>query len=367
MIERFNRFLAWLARNIKKTIGFLGLIALMALVFTTAFSQGYHFMREDSYAAQDENAGTVAVEIPEDATTNEIADLLQQRGLIEDTWEFLIKARLMGATDDFKSGIYYILEGSSVETIIETLRAGDQSDVVPIHIAAGATIDEIATLLEESGICSATDFQRAANLTTYDISLIKNIEVPEGRRYILEGYVLPGTYQIIRDSSATNVMEVFLERFVSEYTASLSQMADQSGYTLDQILTLASIVQSECAVSSDYSTFASMLLNRIRSGKESLSYWSMPSTVLYAQHRTEEELTSVSEADQQYDSPYNTYLYQGFPPGPICNPSIDAIRAVLYPEDTEYLYYEIDLNAPNGSRHFSVTEEEHNAYLESQR
>ncbi len=367
MIERFNRFLAWVARNIKKTIGLVGLVALMALIFTTAFSQGYHFMREDSYAAQDDNAGTIAVEIPQDASTSDIANLLQRRGLIEDTWEFQIKARLMGATDDFKTGIYYILEGSGVEEIINILRAGDQSDVVPIHIPAGATVDEVATLLEESGICSATDFQRAANMTTYDIDLVKNLTAPEGRRYILEGYVLPGTYQIIRDSSATNVMKVFLERFVSEYSASLSQMAEQSGYTLDQILTLASIVQAECAVESDYSTFASMLLNRIRSGKESLSYWSMPSTVLYAQHRTEDELTSVTEADQQYDSPYNTYLYQGFPPGPICNPSIDAIRAVLYPEDTSYLYYEIDLSQPAGQRHFSATEQEHNEYLESQR
>lgn len=364
MIEWFNRFLAWIARNVKKVIGLAGLVVIMALIFTTAFSQGYHFMRSDSYAAKNEEAKTITVEIPKNATVEEIGDLLEKRGLISDIWEFRVKTKLAGADDDYKFGIYYILEGATVEEIIAILKAGDQSDVVPIHISAGTSIDELADQLEENGICSASSFKRAANMTSYDVELIRSMELNENRRYALEGYMMPGTYQIIKDSDATSVVKVFLDRFVSEYSASLRQKVEESGYTLDQIVTLASIVEAECAQSSDYSTFASMILNRIRSRKESLSYWCMPSTVLYAQLRYEDGLTSVTEADQQYDSPYNTYLYAGFPPGPVCSPSIDAIKAVLYPADTKYLYYEIDLSNQSGARHFSETEAEHLAYLE---
>lgn len=367
MIEWFNRFLAWVARNIKKLIGLTGLVVIMALVFTTAFSQGYQFMKTDSYAAKNDSARTVTIEIPQKASVTDIANLLQKKGLIEDTWAFRVKAKLSGAEDDFKFGVYYILEGSTVDEIITTLRSGDQSDVVPIHIAAGTNVDAIAQQLEENGICSASSFKRAANMTAYDVSLIKGLETNENRRYMLEGYLMPGTYQIIKDSDAASVVKVFLDRFAEEYSASLRQKVEESGYTLDQVLSLASVVQAECAIETDYKTFASMLLNRIRSRKESLSYWSMPSTVLYAQRRSEDELTSVTETDEKYESPYNTYINSGFPPGPICNPSIEAIKAVLYPENTSYLYYEIDLNNRNGARHFSQSESEHEAYLEEQR
>ena len=366
MIQWFNRFLAWVARNIKRIIGMVGLVVIMALIFTTAYSQGYHFMRSDSYAVKDENARTVTVEIPKEATFNDIANILQNRGLIEDTWEFKVKSKLSGADDEFKFGIYYIQEGASVEEIIAILKSGDQSDVVPIHIVAGATIDEIAEQLEENGICTANSFKRAANMTSYSVDMIRNMEVNPDSRYALEGYMMPGTYQIIKDSDASNVVKAFLDRFISEYSASLQQKVEESGYTLGQVLTLASVVESECAVQSDYEIFASMLLNRIRSRKESLAYWSMPSTVLYAQMRYDDAITAVTEADKGYTSPYNTYLNQGFPPSPICNPSIDAIRAVLYPAETNYLYYEIDLTNQDGARHFSETETEHDNYLNAQ-
>lgn len=367
MIELFNRFLAWIARNIKKFVGLVGLVVIMALVFLTAYSQGYNFMRNDSYAAKVDDARTVTVEIPREATVDDIGILLQKAKLIEDTWEFKLKAKLSGADDDIKFGIYYIQEGATIEDIIKVLRAGDQSDVVPIHVAAGDTIDEIAEQLEENGICSVNSFKRAVNMTSYDLEFVRVLEGAENRRYTLEGYMMPGTYNILKDSSATGVVEVFLEGFLEQYSASLKQLVEESGYTLDQIVTLASIVEAECALESDYATFASMLLNRIRSRKDTLAYWSMPSTVLYAQMRYEDELFSVTEMDQSYNSLYNTYLNQGFPPGAICNPSIEAIKAVLYPADTDYYYYAIDLTNQKGARFFAETETQLQEYMDSQR
>ena len=365
MIELFNRFLTWIARNLKKIIAAVGVVVLIALIFTTAYSYGYHFMKTDPYAAKNAEARTITIDVPKNATGRDIAELLVKRGLLEDTTEFIIKARMSGATD-FKYGVYYIDEGSSVEDILAILKEGAQSDVVPFHLIAGSTVDEIAEQLEENGICSAADFKKACNMTAYDIQLLREINPSEDRRYILEGYLMPGTYHIIKDSSATSVAKVFLDDFLKEYTGSLQQRVTESGYTLDEILIMASVVQKECALKTDYPIFASMLLNRMHNYREELSYWNMPSTVLYAQHRSEDSITSVTEGDQSYVSPYNTFLNPGFTPGPVSNPSVDAIKAVLYPEDTDYLYYEIDYDNQNGARHFSSTEQEHEAYLSSQ-
>ena len=365
MIELFNRFIAWIARNLKKIITAAGIVILIALIFTTAYSAGYHFMKADPYAAKNPEARTISIDVPKNATGRDIAELLVKRGLLKDTYEFMVKARLSGASD-FKYGVYYIDEGSSVEDILAILKEGAQSDVVPFHLIAGSTVDEIAEQLEENDICSASDFKKACNMTAYDIELVREINASDDRRYILEGYLMPGTYHIIKDSSATSVVKVFLDDFLTAYTGSLQQKISESGYTLDEILIMASVVQEECALKTDYGTFASMLLNRMHNYREELSYWNMPSTVLYAQHRSEDNITSVTEGDWSYVSRYNTYLNPGFPPGPISNPSIDAIKAVLYPEDTDYLYYEIDYNNQNGARHFSRTEQEHEEYLSSQ-
>lgn len=368
MIELFNRFIAWIARNLKKIIAAAGIVILIALIFTTAYSAGYHFMKADQYAAKNPDARTITVDVPKNATGRDIGELLLKRGLLKDQYEFtefLVKARASGATD-FKCGTYYIDEGSSVEEILEILKEGSQSNVVPFHLIAGSTVDEIAEQLEENDICSAADFKKACNMTAYDIQLVREINPSEDRRYILEGYLMPGTYHIIKDSSATSVVKVFLDDFLVAYTGSLQQKITESGYTLDEILIMASVVQEECALKTDYGTFASMLLNRMQNYREELSFWNMPSTVLYAQHRSEDNITSVTEGDWSYVSRYNTFLNPGFPPGPICNPSIDAIKAVLYPEDTDYLYYEIDYNNQNGARHFSRTEQEHEEYLSSQ-
>ena len=203
-------------------------------------------------------------------------------------------------------------------------------------------------------------------MTSYACSFIKDIEISDTRRYALEGYMMPGNYQLIKESSASNVVQVFLDQFSIEYTASLQQKVEESGYTLDEIVTMASMIQEECAVKTDFAIMSSMLYNRMSFRDDLLNHWNMLSSVLYAQHRSEDELISVTEVDKGYDSPYNTFLNKGFTPGPICNPSMDAIKAVLYPQETNYYFYEIDYANPNGARHFSQTEAEHNLYLEAQ-
>ena len=363
MVVWFNRLLAWVTRNIKKIVAFGAVVLVIALAFTTAYSIGYHFMYTDAYATRDEAAHTVTVEIPQEATVAQIAEILVKRGLVNDAWEFRVKARLSGADDDFRFGIYYIQEDATVEEIIATLRAGDQSDVVPFRLAAGSTVDEIADELEEMGICSAADFKKACNMTAYDLEFVTKLPGKAGRRYLLEGYLMPGSYQIIKNSSATNVVKLFLEHFSNEVGAALQQKIIDSGWTLDEVMTMASVVEAECAVKTDLPTFASMLLNRVYSGKEEFNLWQMASTVLYAQMRSTESIAFVSEADKYYNSPYNTFINKGFPPGPICSPSLEAIRAVLYPDSTDYYYYEVDLSNPNGPRHFSKTKEEHEQYI----
>ena len=119
------------------------------------------------------------------------------------------------------------------------------------------------TDLNITDICNEAAFKKACNMTSYACSFIKDIEISDTRRYALEGYMMPGNYQLIKESSATNVVQVFLDQFSIEYTASLRQKVEESGYTLDEIVTMASMIQEECAVKTDFAIMSSMLYNRM--------------------------------------------------------------------------------------------------------
>lgn len=355
------KFLQWMRRHLNKVIVMAVLVIVMVVAFTMAYSYGYDFMHNDRYANQQGLGKVVKIEIPEDITVKEIAQLLVDQGVLEDSTEFELKTRLYGASD-FKFGVYYFQQGAKVEDIIETFKAGDQSDVVSISVIAGTTIDDLATQLESLGICEAQYFKKAVSSTSYDLDYLNAIKTGNDRRYALEGYMMPGLYRIIKDSSSKSVAKVFITEFDKKLTNALKNQVQESGFTLDEVVTLASVVQAECAVESDFPIYASMLLNRINSTDESLHCWEAPSTVLYAQMRSDDSLQSVTELDQAYDSPYNTFRYSDFPPGPICNPSVEAIKAVLMPAETNYFYCEIDVTNPDGPRHFSETLFEHEAY-----
>lgn len=234
-------------------------------------------------------------------------------------------------------------------------------NTVTVTFTEGKTIVQIANLLEENGVCSAEAFLDAAAhsdsdfLTTFD---------PDDRAFPLEGYVFPDTYEFYKNSSAETALNKFLNNAYARLKPDYRMHAENLGYTMDEILTIASIIQKEAGVVSEMKKVSSVLHNRLKSGMKlqcDVTYFYLKDTVM-PYFCGEEWDDAVYE---KYADRYYTYRIPALPAGPICNPGIAAIEAALYPEDTNYMFFFSDAN---GVYHYSVTGEEHmDKYAQAQK
>ena len=288
----------------------------------------------------------IAVNIPAGATVGEVIDLLQENDLIGNTLVFKLESKLRGFDGVDLQGTYVFREGMDNESIIRVLEAMPEREQVTLTIPEGYTAENIAARVEELGICSAESFMAAANSRDYDYDFVADL--PD-RPVLLEGYLFPETYFFYKDTPGHDVVDRLLGQFVTvmdQYETELSN----SGYTLDEIVTVASLVQSEIQLDSERATCAGVIYNRLEAGMR----LQIDATVLYAQGIVKEDVTY---ADLEFDSPYNTYQYDGLPLGPISNPGEASLMAALYPEDHDYLYYV--LKERGGSEHvFTASYEE---------
>ncbi len=212
------------------------------------------------------------------------------------------------------------------------------SNVVRVTFPEGSTVSQIALLLEENGVCSATEFMAAANdsLSLDGYSFV--ISNPEERAFLLEGYVFPDTYEFYRNESASAALRRFLKNTQAKLSAEVISRCDELGYTVDEVLTLASIIQEEAGNPSEMGKVSSVIHNRLNSRQfprlqcDAATFYLRDYVKPYVDEIRYEELTEL----------YNTYYCEGLPAGPITNVGMDAINAALYPEDTDYYYFVTD-------------------------
>mgnify|MGYP000983733623 CR=1 FL=1 len=286
----------------------------------------------------------------------EIAELLQREQIISGTLPFKYYVWKTGKKKDFKAGTYEISPSQNIVEITDLL-SGVMSGEVRVTIVEGWTNRAIRATLGEKLTASADnqavslaqresterDFDDAV-LATYEYEWLRDVP-PEQK---LEGYLFPDTYRFFREAPMTEVIEKMLRNFDQKMTDERRVKIAASGWTINQVITLASIVQKE-AVEADMPRVAGIFLQRLAENKKLES----DATVNYVTGKGERQ---PSIEDTRLDSPYNTYRSLGLPPGPICNPGLAAIDAVLNPERTDYFYF---LNAPDGRTIYSRTYEEH--------
>ena len=201
--------------------------------------------------------------------------------------------------------------------------------MVKVTVPEGYTIEEIAALMEEKELCSKDEFLEAVK----NYELPSFVEVNEKRRYNLEGFLYPDTYLIEKGTSANNIIEKMLERFYSV----IKEVEKENNIAIkdediDNIITIASMIEKEASVDIDRPLISSVIYNRLEKGMK----LQLDATVLYA---LGEHIDVVFNKHLEVDSPYNTYKYSGLPIGPIASPGIECIKAALLPSDTDYLYY----------------------------
>ncbi|MBQ6999381.1 MAG: endolytic transglycosylase MltG [Clostridia bacterium] len=293
-------------------------------------------------------AGTnVEMTVPKGATGGEIVDMLKARGVIEYPFVFKIYAAFSGMDSQYKSGDFAVNTGNSYKELLDILTGESNSVVnkVKITIPEGFETDMIAAAMEQAGICSADEFLKAASTTDYDFDFLDDIDNKSDRKYVLEGYLFPTTYTFNKNTPASEVvygMLTIFEQVISKYDID----------NIDETVILASVIEREALGDVDRRTVSSVFHNRLN-GKGGLTKLQSCATVQYI---LGERKSVLSEADTKIDSPYNTYLYEGLPVGPIANPGEESIAAAINPEDTDYLYFGVN---KSGKHTFSVNYEEH--------
>lgn len=298
----------------------------------------------------------VTFSINEGDTAASIADRLEAQHLIRSALLFRIQARMKGIEGKLEAGDYKLNRSMTTAEILDHLQNGRRASPL-VTIPEGWRAAQIADKLDQMGLVKREDFMAALSPSNYSYSFLKDLP-PDAN---VEGYLFPNSYQISSKMTAHDVVDLMLKTFDKSVPADLRNQPAPQNLTLNQVLTLASIVEREARVPSERPIIASVYLNRLALG---MPLQADP-TVQYALTLAVPESiaqngywkSALTNSDLGVSSPYNTYRTKGLPPGPICNPGLDTIKAVLAPAHTDYLYF---VAKPDGSHAFARTLEEHN-------
>ncbi len=275
----------------------------------------------------------VEVTISMGATTKDIAALLKEKGLISSTLSFRMESKANNFDGTYRQGTYTLNTAMTHQQMMELLQTGGaQDDRLKLVVPEGFTTVEIAERLEEKGIFTAQEFIDEANKGEFDFDFIKNLP---NREYRLEGYLFPDTYFLSDSMTPHDLIEKMLTRFEEVYEEQAKNAQDKPQYSMDELVTMASIIEAEIQVEDERKIAAGVIYNRLKSNMP----LQMDATVLYAMGITKED---VMEKDLQIDSPYNTYKNKGLPLGPISNPGAKSLEAALNPDKNQYLYYVLE-------------------------
>ena len=286
----------------------------------------------------------VQVEIPDGAGTREIAEILAEKGVIDNAAMFRLRARTGEIDGKLRSGTYDLATGMPYDAVVEKLLAGPPIPYVTVTIPEGYRLDQIAARYEEVVGIPAADFLALAQEQAQSFAgghpYLANVETGS-----LEGYLFPKTYRIVEGSSATDVIEVMLDQFDLEMREVDLSMATEKGLTLHEVVTIASMVEREAKIADERPLVSSVIHNRIDKGMR----LEIDATIEYVLKANRPRLLNK---DLEIDSPYNTYMYGGLPPGPIASPGLAALQAAADPADTDFIYYV--LTSADGSHTFAT-------------
>ncbi len=302
----------------------------------------------------------VEVVIPEYATLDNVTDILYENDVIKYPHIFKIFAVVKNYDGEFLAGTYTITPMMNYESLLDEFKEKPVKGTVEITIPEGYTTDEIIDLFVSEGIGTREGFVDVIQNYEFDYWFIDELEengISEDRIYRLDGYLFPDTYQFYLESSEKTVINKLLKRFSQIFTKEYREQCKHLGYTVDRIITLSSIIEKEAGSPSEFFKVSSVFHNRLNN-PQNYPRLESDATIVYAiQHDTGERTVLM---DTSYETPYNTYKYDGLPPGPIANPSASAMLAALSPQDTDYYFF----IANKGTTYFSETKAQHDAYIE---
>ncbi len=332
--------------------------AIVYIVFVLTVSAFLSFfiisIGNDIFAFVKPNIETT-VTVPEFATIDNIADILSEKGVIKYPFIFKLYAVLRNDNGAFVEGEYVVTPSMSYDQLRAALKGPVQErEQISITIPEGYTVDQIIDLfVEQHGMGTREGFINAIENGKFDYWFLEDLQPKEGRKYRLEGYLYPDTYYFFTDWSEEQILRKFLNNFNSKFDRSYEERCKELGMTVDELITLASMIEAEGKFTYEFGAISAVFHNRLNNPSVTDGKLESDATIQYVLPERHEELTTD---DLVLDSPYNTYRYPGLPPGPITNPTINAIHSAMYPDDVNYYYF---VARPNGQNLFAVTYQEH--------
>lgn len=327
--------------NEKKSRPFIkALIYTLSIIIASIIFAGLILFSVTDYLGLFRADKSADVKIPNNATADQIGDILKKNGIIRSSLVFKIYVKISNK-HGMRGGEFSLDSSMSYDTIIRKLKTGASRVTVKVTIPEGYTLRQIGERLEKNKVCTKQDFLTAVQKSDIKFDFSSQIPKNSDRFYNLEGYLFPDTYEFYVGQAPDTVVKKMLTDFDTRIDKDLRKEIDSSGMTVDQVITLASIIQTESGGSNQMAKISSVFHNRLKNGVYGKKLLQSDATVFYA---TRDIKSVLSQDSTNIASAYNTYKHEGLPPGPICNPGIDAIKAALSPESTNYYYFVSDKN-----------------------
>ncbi len=336
----------------------------VVIVFTTALSAVAISCINDVLAIGRDDE-VIKITVPSDASTSDIIDILSDEGLIKQKLFCNLYYKLIDFVKNFNkkgeraepvylSGIYYVEKNLGLEGYLMEFREIQKSaDTITLVFPEGWSIYQMIDKIAEFGVCSKEQLLASLKEATFDYDFISEIPDDTNRTFKLEGYLYPDTYEFYEESDANSIIRKFLDASEKKWTDEYEEQRIALGLSRDEVMIIASIIQREAANTEQMSLVSSVIHNRLN---HSVS-WPLLGCDSTANYITSYVRPNVSPSETiSFEQNYNTYYSQGLPPGPICNPGDAAIRAALFPSDTDYFYFRHD---KYGKIYMAKTQSEH--------
>lgn len=350
------------------------MVVLVSIVLSQVIMVGVNDMLAIN---REDDAHDVEISIPADPSIEQIAEILEDNEVINSAKYFTMYANVTTEPEYFRQGEFVISTGKDYEAIINFLQSNvNRTDIVKVQLTEGMNVLEIATKLHEEGVTS--DVQAFLNMCNSDIfdedfEFLKNCENRGERYYKLEGYLFPDTYDFYLNEDPETTIYKFLNNFENKMyydeekffkggsKTTIEELVKKTDYSMDEIITIASIIQAEAANEEDMYYISSILHNRLDHGIEmGVAQLNCDCTVYYPYR----EYKDVPETIRgTYKSTYDTNTFNGLPAGPICNPSLTAILAAIEPYDTDYYFFCHSVTDEGSQPYYASTIEGHNYNL----
>lgn len=301
------------------------------------------FVYEFNYAKKGSERAVI-FEVKEGSSVRTIARSLEELGLIKNRHIFLMGYRIFFPAQNLRAGEYSMELPLSSRDILTLLIEG-KVILYPITIPEGLTRLEIADHMQIEYAVNKEAFLEASRDASTILSLDRKAQN-------LEGYLFPETYHFPKNTSARSMVNAMVAQFISIFDHEWQQRAKNLGFSIREIVILASLIEEETSLPEERNLVSATFHNRLRIGMK----LDCDPTIIYALKQDNAYTGRLRYRDLKLDSPYNTYIYPGLPPGPICNPGKESLKAALYPSDEDYLYF---VSKNDGSHQFSRTFREH--------